>query len=271
MVTQILGQLDDDTSSGTHDQRDLLRDAVHQTAHDGHGSVQHGGGTVLRQDGSQGGDRLRCSLCQNLQRGLHLVIDRQLQAFQRRLHDGDSALQVVQLCICHLPHGITGVVNLTGQSVPLIALCCQQTVDCSQIGLVEQLVDDAVLATLRHAVHGTVQITQNVIQTAHIALRIVDIQPQLLHQLCGVIGGGLQGQNDIAQMGAAFGALNAHVGQQTEGSCQLCGAALQVCGGAAHCQDRFTQLGNVGVCLTGGHRQLVAELVHVLLAGLNVQ
>ena len=100
---------------------------------------------------------------------------------------------------------------------------------------------------------------------------IVDLQPQLLHNLPSVLSGRLQRQNDIAQVGAAFGALNAHVGQQTEGGCQLCGTTLQVCGGTADRQNGFTQLGNIGVRLTGSHSQFVAELVYVLLAGFDIQ
>ena len=271
VVAQILGQLDNDAGGGAHDHRDLLRDAVHQTAYDGHGSVQHGGGAVLRQNGGQGGDRLCCSLCQHLQRRLHLVVDRQLQTFQRRLHDGDSALQVVQLGVCHLTHSVTGVVDLGGQSLPLIALRCQQAVDGGEVGLIEQRIDDAVLIALRHAVHDRVQVGEDVVQLAHIALGIVDLQPQLLHDLPGVLSGRLQRQNDIAQVGAAFSALDAHVGQQTEGGCQLCGTTLQVCGGTADRQNGFTQLGNVGVRLTGSHSQFVAELVYVLLAGFDIQ
>lgn len=83
--------------------------------------------------------------------------------------------------------------------------------------------------------------------------------------------GGLQRQDDVAQVSAALCALDAYVGQQAEGGCQLCGAALQVGCGAADRQDGFTQLGNVGVCLTGSHSQFIAELVYVLLVGFDVQ
>ena len=156
-------------------------------------------------------------------------------------------------------------------SSPLLTLRCQQAVYGCEVGLIKQLVDNAVFAALRHARHRGVQVGKDIVQLTHIALGIVDLQPQLLHNLPGVLSGRLQRQNDIAQVSAAFGALNAHVGQQTEGGCQLCGTTLQVCGGAAHGQDRFTQLGNVSVCLTGSHGEFVTKLVHILLVGLDIQ
>ena len=72
-------------------------------------------------------------------------------------------------------------------------------------------------------------------------------------------------------MGTALRALDAHVCQKTQRSGQLGCAALQIGCGAAHGQDGFTQLRNVGIGLAGRHGQLVAEVVHVLLVGLDVQ
>ena len=180
-------------------------------------------------------------------------------------------MQIVLLGLGHLPHSAVCGIDLGGQRFPLLALCCQQAVDGCEVGLIEQCIDDAVLVALRHAVHDRVQVGEDVVQLAHIALGVVDLQPQLLHDLPGVLGGGLERQDDVAQVGATLGALNAHVGQQAEGGGQFRSAALQVCGSAAHRQDGFAQLGNVGVRPAGSHGQLVAELVHVLLAGLDVQ
>ena len=180
-------------------------------------------------------------------------------------------MQVVDLGLGHLAHSPVCGVDLRGEGVPLLALCGQQAVDGSKVGLIEKLVDDAVLLALRHALHGGVQVAEDLIQPAHVALRVVDLQAECLHLLGGVIGGGLQCQNDVAQVGAALRALDAHVRQQSQRRGQLGGAAFQVCGGAAHGQDGFTQLRNVGIGLAGRHGQLVAEVVHVLLVGLEVQ
>ena len=72
-------------------------------------------------------------------------------------------------------------------------------------------------------------------------------------------------------MCAALCALDADVCQQAQGGGELGGATLQVRGGAAHRQDGFTQLADVGVGFAGRLGQFVAELVHILLVGLEVQ
>ena len=72
-------------------------------------------------------------------------------------------------------------------------------------------------------------------------------------------------------MGAALSALDADVGQQAQCCGQLRGAALQVGGGATHRQDGFAQLTDVCIRLAGRFSQFVAELVHILLVGLEVQ
>ena len=54
-------------------------------------------------------------------------------------------------------------------------------------------------------------------------------------------------------MGAALRALDTDIGQQTEGGGQLGGALFEVGRCAAHGQDGFAELGNVGVGLAGGH------------------
>ena len=270
-VGQVLGQLGDDLHAGLHQAGQLCRDARRQIGDDLTGSGQHSFGATLRQGSGQLGEAVCAPLDRFSQGGFQLIIDGQLHPLERRGHDGHSALQIVDLSFCHLPHGTVSAVDLGGQRVPLFALCCQQAVDGGEVGLVEQLVDDAVLLALRHALHGTVQVAQNVVQPAHFALRIVDREPQLLHLFGCFVGGGLQRQDDVAQMGTALRALDAHVCQQTQRSGQLGGAAFQVCGGAAHRQDGFTQLRNVGIGLAGRHGQLVAEVVHVLFVGLDVQ
>ena len=97
------------------------------------------------------------------------------------------------------------------------------------------------------------------------------MQTQLLYELRGVIGGGLQRQDDVAQVGAALSALEAYVCQQAECCGQLGGAVLEVGSSAADRQDGLAQLGDVGVGFAGGHGQLVAEVVYIVLVGLDVQ
>ena len=270
-VGQVLGQLGDDLHAGGHQPGQLLGDAVRQIGDDLSGSGQHGFGATLCEGAGQGADAVGAPLDRFSQGGFQLIIDGQLHPLERRGHDGHSALQIVDLSFSHLPHGTVGVINLGGQGVPLFALRRQQAVDGGEVGLVEQLVDDAVLLALRHAVQGPVQVAQNLVQPTHFALRIVDREPQLLHLFGCFVGRGLEGQDDVAQMGAALRTLDAHVRQQTQGRGQLGGAPLQVGCGAAHRQDGFTQLRNVGIGLAGRHGQLVAEVVHVLLVGLDVQ
>ena len=235
-------QLSDDLHAGLHQTGQLLGDAGRQIGDDLSGSGQHGFRPALGQGGGEGTDALDAVVAQIGQRGLHLVVHRQLQSLKSGTQRGHDALQVVLLGLRHLPHGTVSAVDLCGQRVPLFALCCQQAVDGGEVGLVEQLVDDAVLLALRHAVQGPVQVAQNFVQPAHVALRVVDLQPQLLHQLGGIIGRGLEGQDDVAQMGTALRALDAHVCQQTQSGGQLGGAPLQVGCGAAHRQDGFAQL-----------------------------
>ena len=122
-----------------------------------------------------------------------------------------------------------------------------------------------------HPRHDCVQVSEDVVQLTHIALGIVDLQPQLLHYLPGILGGGLQGQDNIAQVRATLCALDADVCQQAQSGGELGGAALQVRGSAAHRQDGFAQLTDVCIRLAGRFSQFVAELVHILLVGLEVQ
>ena len=106
-------------------------------------------------------------------------------------------MEVVQLGLRHLGHstGIGGsfarCADLCRQRLPLLALCGQKAVDGGEVGLIKDLVDDAVLLALRHPGHTVVQVGQDIIQPAHVALRVVDGESQLLHQLGGVIGGRL--------------------------------------------------------------------------------
>ena len=81
----------------------------------------------------------------------------------------------------------------------------------------------------------------------------------------------MKGQDDVAQVCAALCALDADVCQQAQGGGELGGATLQVRGGAAHRQDGFAQLTDVCIRLAGCLGQFVAELVHIRLAGLEVQ
>ena len=93
-------------------------------------------------------------------------------------------MQVVDLGLGHLFHraeavtsGFACCVDLICQRLPLFTLGCQQTVDSSKVGLVEQCIDDAVLAALGHAGHGVVQVGEDVIQPTHVALRVIDFEP----------------------------------------------------------------------------------------------
>ena len=72
-------------------------------------------------------------------------------------------------------------------------------------------------------------------------------------------------------MGAALCAFQADICQQAQRRGQFRGAFLQIGSSAAHRQDGFAQLCHIGIRLTGGHGQFVAELIYILLGRFEPQ
>ncbi len=161
------------------------------------------------------------------------------------------------MCVRHLLGSSAALGDGLLKGVPALSGIGEEGIDGGEVGLVKDGGDDVGLLSGGHAVHAGVQITQHIIEGAHIALGVVHIHAKLLHTGCGLVGGILQGENDVSQMCTALGSLDAIVGEDAQGGVQFGGVALDGLRRSADGQDGVAKLGHRCICGGGGFCHLV--------------
>ena len=146
------------------------------------------------------------------------------------------------------------------QAVPGIAGVCKQSIDRCKVGLIENGGDDVGFIRRCHAVHALIEVTKDVVEGAHVSVRIINGDSKGIHLRRRFIGRVLQGQNHISQMCTAFSSLDAVVGKDTECSVQFGSAALDGLCRSTDGQNPFAKLCYRGIGGRSGLCHLVDHL-----------